>query len=191
MNNLIKLLIGLLILALGVGLSLTQENSSAKPPWVHEIKWLDKPDDAVKIEELLWVDISPYRAEYDIVNISSSSKGGARILRIIATIKETDKPDIYDFTYENGELVKTGYLLEAIPPVYRDEAIGVALGSQEVATSAAGAGMPAVRRILPKTSEKFYVPKTTLSVTWKGISALVDPDEQKVVQVWRESGNIK
>ncbi|HEY9206600.1 MAG TPA: hypothetical protein VIO58_11845 [Candidatus Methanoperedens sp.] len=191
MNNFIKLLIGLLILALGIGLSLTQEQAPVKPSWVHEINWPDKPDDSSKIEELLWVDISPYRAEYEMVNISSGSNGGARILRIIATIKDTDKPDVYDFVYENGELVQTGYLLEAIPPVYRDEAIGIALGSQEVATSVVGAGTPAVRRILPKTSEKFYAPKTMLSVTWKGVSALVDPDERKVAQVWKESGNVK
>ncbi len=191
MNNFTKLLIGLLILSLGIGLSLTREQPPAKPSWVHEIKWLDKPDDATKIEELLWVDISPYRAEYELVNISSSSKGGTRILRIVANIKETGSPDIYDFVYENGELVQTGYLLEAIPPVYRDEAIGIALGNQEVATSVAGAGTPTVRRVLPKTSEKFYAPKTMLSVTWKGVSALVDPDGRKVAQVWKESGNVK
>jgi len=48
-----------------------------------------------------------------------------------------------------------------------------------------------VKRILPGTSQKFYVPKTLLSVTWKGISALIDPDERKVVQVWKESGTVK
>ena len=189
MKTITKFTIGLLILALGIGLSLTQEQSSAKPSWVHEIKWLDKPDDSLKIEELLWVDISPYRTEYELVNISSSSKGKALVLRIIATIKETDNPDIYDFVYENGELLQTGYLLEAIPPVYRDEAIGIALGNQEVATAAVG--NPTVRRVLPTTSEKFYAPKTMLSVTWKGVSALVDPDERKVAQVWKESGNVK
>ncbi|NJD75922.1 MAG: hypothetical protein FIB08_02325 [Candidatus Methanoperedens sp.] len=190
MKTITKLTIGLLILALGIGLSLTQEQSSVKPSWVHEIKWLDKPDDAVKIEELLWVDISPYRAEYELVNISSNSKGNALVLRIIATIKETDSPDIYDFVYENGELIQTGYLLEAIPPQYRDEAIGIALGNQEVAAAAAG-DKPTVRRVLPTTSGKFYAPKTMLSVTWKGVSALVDPDERKVAQVWKESGNVK
>ncbi|CAG0957405.1 hypothetical protein METP3_00615 [Methanosarcinales archaeon] len=46
-----------------------------------------------------------------------------------------------------------------------------------------------VKRILPKTSEKFYLPKTLLSVSWKGISALIDPDERKVVQVWKEGTN--
>ncbi len=189
MRTITKFTIGLLILALGIGLSLTQEQSSAKPSWVHEIKWLDKPDDAIKIEELLWVEISPYRAEYELVNISSSTRGKSLVLRVIATIKETDNPDIYDFVYENGELLQTGYLLEAISPVYRDEAIGIALGSQEVA--AAAAGNPTVRRVLPTTSEKFYAPKTMLSVTWKGISALVDPDERKVAQVWKESGNLK
>ncbi|MCK4730878.1 MAG: hypothetical protein KAT65_00340 [Methanophagales archaeon] len=50
---------------------------------------------------------------------------------------------------------------------------------------------PTVRRVLPETAEKFYVPKTMLSVTWTRfgdnpavVSVLVDPDEGKAVNVW-------
>lgn len=182
----IKFLIGfvVIILTLGIGFSLSQKQPDIKPSWVHQVQWQDKPDDAVKIEELLWAEIAPYRTEYEMVNISSTGNKGLS-LKVIATAKDTDQPDIYDFVYEGGELLPTGYLLEAIPSQYRNEAIGIAIGNQEVAASTASAGIPTVRRILPGTSEKFYAPKTLLSVTWTDISALIDPDERKVVQVWR------
>ncbi len=183
MDTMTKLIIGLLILGVGVQLSLNQEQVTAKPGWVKDVKWQDKPSDAARIEELLWTKISPYMTEYELVNISSINKGESVGLRVIATIKDSDNPDIYDFVYENNELQPTGYLLEAIPPMYRDEAIGIALGDREVAASVTGS--PTVRRVLPKTSEKFYAPKTTLSVSWKGISALVDTDERKVAKVWK------
>ncbi len=191
MNTLTKLTIGLLIIALGIGLSLNQEQSDVKPSWVHEVKWLDKPDDTARIEELLWTEISPYRTEYETVNISASKESNGLALKVIASTKDTNYLDIYDFAYDDNKLVLTGYLLEAIPPMYRDEAIGIALGEQEVASLAASAGIPTVRRILPKTSEKFYAPKILLSVTWKGISALIDPDERKVVKVWKEGSDVK
>ena len=181
MNTKIIFLVGLLLFGLGIGLSLNQERSSTKPVWVHEVVWSDKTDNTDEIEELLWTEISPYRTEYEIVNISSSD-GGKR-LRVIAAAKDSEYPDIYDFTYENDKLLLTGYLLEAIPPVYRNEAIGIALGNQEVAARAMG--NPAVKRILPMTSEKFYAPKTLLSVTWEGTSALVDLEERKVAQIWK------
>ena len=187
MRTLTKIIIGVLILALGIGLSLTQEQPAEKPAWVHEVKWQDVPEDAAKIEKLQWTEISPYRTEYDVVNINSSS-GDDITLNVVATTKDSDNPDIYDFVYENNELLLTGYLLEAIPPVYRDEAIGIALENRDIAASVSGAGMPTVRRILPETSKRFYAPKTMLSVTWKGVSALVDPDERKVVQIWKAGG---
>jgi len=37
-----------------------------------------------------------------------------------------------------------------------------------------------LKRILPKTSEKSIHQKHFLSVTWKGISALIDPDEKEI-----------
>ncbi|MDP2766217.1 MAG: hypothetical protein Q8O41_02025 [Candidatus Methanoperedens sp.] len=183
----IKFGIGLIviILILGIGFSLSQKQSDVKPSWMHQVQWSDKPDDAAKIEELLWTEMTPYRTEYETVNISASTTSEGLRLKVIATAKDADKPDIYDFVYDGNELLLTGYLLEAIPFQYRNEVIGIALGNHEVAASTANAGAPTVRRILPKTSEKFYAPKTLLSVTWGGVSALIDPDEQKVVRVWK------
>ncbi len=185
----IKFVIGLIviILTLGIGFSLSQKQSDVKPSWVHQVHWSDKPDDALKIEELLWAEMTPYRTEYEMANISAETMDKGMSLKVIATSKDADKIDIYEFAYDGNELLLTGYLLEAIPSQYRNEAIGIALGNQEVGASSANEGVPTVRRILPKASEKFYAPKTLLSVTWGGISALVDPDERKVVQVWKAS----
>ncbi len=186
----IKIVIGLIviILTIGIGFSLSQKQPDVKPSWMHQVQWSDKPDGAAKIEELLWTEMMPYKIEYETVNISASTASEGLRLKVIATAKETDNPDIYDFVYDGKELLLTGYLLEAIPFQYRNEAVGIALGNQEVAASVTGSGNPTVRRILPRTSEKFYLPKTLLSVTWKGVSALVDPEERKVVNVWKETG---
>ena len=185
MNTPIKFIIGLTIIlfALGLGLSLNQKRSDSKPEWVHEVEWQNKPADASRIEELLWSEISPYRTEYEKVNISAGDKGSR--LRVIATSKDSEYPDIYDFVYEEGKLLLAGYLLEAIPPEYRNEAIGIALENKEVAASVMGSVSPSVKRILPGTAGKFYAPKTLLSVTWEKISALIDPDEKKVANIWR------
>jgi hypothetical protein len=191
MNTPTKLLIGFALLALGAGLALNSGQSAEKPSWVHEVNWQDKPDGSAKIEELLWNEISPYRTEYETVNISSSAEGKKLRLKVIAAIKESDRPDIYDFVYENESLLMTGYLLEAIPAQYRDEAISTALASSEIATLSIKPGTPTVRRILPKTSEKYYVLKTLLSVTWDGSSALIDPDEHKVVKVWNAATTLE
>ncbi len=194
MNTLIKILIGLTtltILVLGIGFGIYQEQSDSRPAWVHEVNWQGMPNDARAIEELLWNEISPYSTDYETVNITSGKEGNGLRLKVIASTKDSEGLDIYDFTYEGGELLMTGYLLEAVPQSNRDEAIGIALSNREVAESTIASGIPTVRRILPKTAEKYYTPKTLLSVTWKGISALVDPDERKVVQVWKESGNAK
>lgn len=192
MENKTIITIILLIFGLGIGLAFDPVNLNTRPGWIHNVQWLDEqPDNAAKIEELLWVEISPYKTEYEMVNISA--KGDTKELRIkvMATTLDSENPDIYDFVYNNNELLLTGYLLEAVPPMYRNEAIGIALNDRDVATSVRNSGAPSVKRILPKTSEKFYSPKTLLSITWKGISALVDPDERKVVQVWKDSGNVK
>ena len=192
MDKKIIITIILLIVGLGIGLALDQDKSSVRPVWAHNVQWLgEKPDNAQSIEELLWLEIAPYKTEYDIVNISS--KGDANEMRISVTARAVDseKPDIYEYSYQNNELLLTGYLLEAVPQMFRNEAIGIALNDKDLAASIRNSGEPSVKRILPKTSEKFYAPKTLLSVTWKGISALVDPDERKVVQVWRESGTGK
>ncbi len=185
MNTPTKLLIGFALLALGAGLALNAGQSEEKPSWVHEVHWQDKPDGSAKIEELLWNEINPYRTEYETVNISSGAEEKKLRLKVIALIKESDRPDVYDFVYENGSLLMTGYLLEAIPVQYREDAIGAALTNSEITSSLINPSTPTVRRILPKTSEKYYAPKTLLSVTWDGISGLVDPDEHKVVKVWK------
>lgn len=184
MNTQTKLIFGFAILALGAGLAINASQSAEIPSWVHEVHWQDKPDGSAKIEELLWNEVSPYRTEYETVNISAISEGKKLRLKVIAVIKESDRPDIYDFVYEDGNLLLTGYLLEAIPAQYRDDAISTALASSEIATQSIKPGTPTVRRILPKTSEKYYAPKTLLSVTWDGSSALIDPDVHKVVKVW-------
>jgi len=182
----------LLIVGLGIGLALDQEISSVRPVWAHNVQWLgEKPDNAKSIEELLWFEIAPYKTEYDIVNISSKGDANEMRISVIARSVDSEKPDIYDYSYQNNELLLTGYLLEAVPQMFRNEAIGIALNDKDLATSIRNSGEPSVKRILPKTSEKFYAPKILLSVTWKGISALVDPDERKVVQVWREGGTGK
>ncbi|PWB52753.1 MAG: hypothetical protein C3F06_07545 [Candidatus Methanoperedenaceae archaeon] len=179
----------LLILGLGIGLAFDAENSTARPGWVHNLQWPgEQPDNVAKIEELLFLEIAPYKTEYEMVNISSNSDINNIHIRVMATTIDSDNPDIYDFVYENDELLLTGYLLEAIPVRYRNEAITIALNDRDVASSVRNSGDPSVKRILPGTSQKFYVSKTLLSVTWKGISALIDPEEKKVVQVWKESG---
>ncbi len=184
MNTSTKLILGFALLALGAVLAVNANQSAEKPSWVHEVHWQDKPDGSTKIEELLWNEISPYRTDYETVNISARTEGTKLRLKVIATIKESDRPDIYDFVYEEGSLIMTGYLLEAIPVQYRDEAISTALASSEIAALTIKPGTPSVRRILPETSEKYYAPKTLLSITWDGISGLIDPDEHKVVKVW-------
>jgi len=186
-----KLIITILLLALGlgIGLALDQGNSNTRPQWIHNVQWLDdRPDKAARIEEMLFLEIVPYKTEYEMVNISTKTDTNIHI-KVTATTLDSDIPDLYDFVYENNELLMTGYLLEAVPAMYRNDAIGIALNDRDVATSVRNLGVPSVKRILPGTSEKFYAPKTLLSVSWKGISALVDPDERKVVQVWKESTN--
>ena len=190
MNNKIIVTVILLILGLGIGLALDQGNSNVRPEWVHNVQWQgDRPDNAGKIEELLFLEIAPYKTEYELVNISTKGDKNKMDIKVTATTLDSEIPDIYDFVFENNDLLMTGYLLEAIPATYRNDAIGIALTDRDLATSVSNLGVPSVKRILPKTSEKFYLPKTLLSVSWKGISALVDPDERKVVQVWKEGTN--
>ena len=192
MNQGTIITIVLLIIGLGIGLALDPEKTAAKPEWVHDLQWPgDRPDNAAKIEELLFLEISPYKTEYETVNITSNGDSKEMHIRVIATILDSDNPDIYDFVYESNELLLKGYLLEAVPVKYRNEAITIALNDRDVATSVRNSGNPSVKRILSGTSQKFYAPKTLLSVTWNGISALVDPDERKVIKVWKESATVK
>jgi len=57
----------LLIVGLGFGLALDQEKSSTRPGCVHNVQWLgEKPDNVQNIEELLFLEITPYKTEYDM-----------------------------------------------------------------------------------------------------------------------------
>jgi hypothetical protein len=124
------------------------------------------------------------------VNITAKGEDNGLRLRVVGISNSIEYPDIYDFTYSEGTLTRTGYLLEAILPEDRDAAIALAMQDKDFRTASA-AGVPTVRRILPDTSKKYYAPKTLLSVTWQGISVLVDPEERKIANIWKESGSEK
>ena len=114
------------------------------------------------IEELLWFEIAPYKTEYDIVNISS--KGDANEMRISVTARAVDseKPDIYDFAYQNNELLLTGYLLEAVPQMFRNEAIGIALNDKDLATSIRNSRRAFCQKNIAKDIRKVLCPKNTI-----------------------------
>lgn len=147
--------------------------SSTKPDWAHEVNWLGEKPEAI-VEKELWTQITPYRIEYDIVNISAKSESDGLHIRVIGISNAAINPDVYDFTYSDGTLTRTSYLLEALQPHDRDAAIAAAMQKREVMEKGV-LGVPTVRRILPDTSKKYYAAKTLLSVTWTGISVLVDP----------------
>ena len=163
--------------------------SSTKPDWAHDVSWLgDKPDAIVENE--LWTQISPYHIEYDHLNITAKNERDGLHLRVIGISNAAINPDVYDFIYSDGTFTRTSYLLEALLPHDRNAAIAAAMQKKEVMEKGV-TGVPTVRRILPDTSKKYYAAKTLLSVTWTGISVLVDPDEWKVVQVWNENAGVK
>ena len=87
----------------------------------------------------------------------------------------------------------TGYLLEAIPATDRIKALDIVFSQGEEIRQAItqSRSEPTVKRILPQTSEKFYKPKTLLSVTWQDVqvSALVDVDPYTVVEIWNGDEN--
>jgi len=177
-----------LLIILAVMIAGCLNASSTKPDWAHEVNWVgEKPDSTVETE--IWTQISPYHIEYDLVNISAKSESDGLHLRVIGISNAAIYPDVYDFTYSDGTLTRTSYLLEALQPHDRDTAIATAMQKKEVMEKGAP-GIPTVRRILPDTSKKYYAEKTLLSVTWTGISVLVDPAEWKVVQVWNENAGV-
>jgi hypothetical protein len=149
------------------------------------------------VSEVL-AEIMPYRSvKYDRVNISGMKNGEDHDLRVTCFSDACEYPDVYDFTYYGAskQLVQNRYVLEAIPPNERAKAISVALQNEEAAnlmrTNSLESVTPTVRRVLPETAEKFYSPKTMLSVTWtrfgenhEVVSVLVDPDAEKAVEVW-------
>jgi hypothetical protein len=159
--------------------------SSTKPDWAHEVNWLGEKPDSI-VEKELWTQITPYRIEYELLNITAKRESDGLHIRVIGISNAAINPDIYEFTYSDGTLTRTSYLLEAMQPHDRDAAIAAAMQKKEVMEKGVPV-IPTVRRILPDTSKKYYAAKTLLSVTWTGISVLVDPDEWKVVQVWNEN----
>ena len=176
-------------LILGAG-CITDTDDTAQS---YSIVWTDtgtQPADYKAIEAELSHQITACPgAAYGNVTVSASEKDGGTRLHISATSPTCRYPDIYDFVYMNHELLRTGYLLEAIPETTRQDAIGIAMQNPEIAgalSGDAGAGVPTVRRILPETAEEFYAPKTCISVTWAdaSVSALVDMDTRSVVKTW-------
>ena len=137
--------------------------------------------------------VIPYAGtEYENITISASQENDKIRLHVSGVLINSMYPDLYDFTYnyDNNELIRVSYLLEAIPESVRGEAIGIAMQNEQVrnvlSTGMGGSGTPSVKRILAETAVKFYEPKTLLSVTWKenSVSALVDVDTGQVVEVW-------
>ena len=154
----------------------------------YRIIWAGTPPaDHEMIETELSHQIAPHPGMvYDNVTVSPS-ENGVMHLRVSATSSACGYPDLYEFTYQNRELVRTGYLLEAIPESVRQDAIGIAMQDPGIAGALSdGAGVPTVKRILPETSSEFYAAKTCLSVTWidRAVSALVDMDTRRVVETW-------
>jgi len=156
------------------------------------------------VSEVL-AEITPYKGvRYDKVNISAMRNGEDYDLTVICFSDACECQDVYVFTYYGAskQLVQNRYVLEAIPANERAKAISVALQNEEAANLMRANDLesvtPSVRRVLPETAEKFYLPKTLLSVTWTRfgeksvvVSVLVDPDEGKAVNVWSnlEGGN--
>jgi len=143
-------------------------------------------------------EITPYKGvRYDKVNITAMKNGEDHDLRVICFSDACECQDVYVFTYYRAgkELVLNGHVLDAIPAAERAKAISVALQNEEAANllkeNSLESVTPTVRRVLPETAEKFYLPKTLLSVSWTRfgenpavVSVLVDPDEGKAVEVW-------
>ena len=147
-------------------------------------------------------EITPYKGvRYDKVNITAMKNGEDHDLWVICFSDACECQDVYVFTYYRAgkELVLNGHVLDAIPAAERAKAISVALQNEEAANllkeNSLESVTPTVRRVLPETAEKFYLPKTLLSVTWTRfgenpavVSVLVDPDEGKAVEVWSNLG---
>lgn len=167
-------------------------NGSEKSSSGYEITWVSTPPaESAMIETKINQQISPYPGmEYDNVTLSTLREDEKLRIHAIAESSVSRYPDLYDFTYRDGDLIQVGYLLEAVPESVRSEAIGVAMQSESVANALSSDtnvyGASSVKRILPETSEKFHSRKTLISVTWldHSVSALVDMDTREVVQVW-------
>jgi hypothetical protein len=179
-------------LDLDSGLSTTVEFSGAE---------LNEEARTQIVSEVL-AEITPYKGvRYDKVNISAMSNGEDYDFTVICFSDECECQDVYVFTYyrAGNELVLNGHVLDAIPAAERAKAISVALQNEGAANLLRANHLesvtPTVRRVLPETAVKFYLPRTMLSVTWTRfgdnpavVSVLVDPDEWKAVNVWSNLG---
>ena len=164
---------------------------------LENIVWVGTPPEKNDdIGKMIIQQVIPYAGtEYENITISASKENDKLRLHVSGVSANSMHPDLYDFTYDydKNELIRVSYLLEAIPESVRGEAIGIAIQNEQIrnvlSTGMGGSSIPSVKRILPETAEKFYEPKTLLSVTWKdsSLSALVDVDTGQVVEVW--SGN--
>ena len=176
------------------GLSTTAEFSFSGTELNEETK--------TEIVSKVLADITPYKGvRYDKVNITAMKNGEDHDLKVICFSDACECQDVYVFTYYRAgkELVLNGHVLDAIPAAERAKAISVALQNKEAANllkeNSLESVTPTVRRVLPETAEKFYLPKTLLSVSWTRfganpvvVSVLVDPDEEKAVEVWSNLG---
>lgn len=191
MDHLSKLFVAALILMFLIA-GVVCINDSEKSSSGYEVIWVGTPPaESAMIETKLKQQISPYPGmEYDNVTLSASRENDKLRIHTIAESSASRYPDLYDFTYRDGDLIQVGYLLEAIPESVRSEAIGVAMQNEGIAnalsTNTNAYAVSSVKRILPETSEKFYSGKTLISVTWLdySVSALIDMDTGEVVQVW-------
>ncbi|MGP8329515.1 MAG: hypothetical protein ACT6FF_04245 [Methanosarcinaceae archaeon] len=159
----------------------------------NSVVWIGTPPaESEVIEKKIIQQIIPYAGtEYVNITVSASQDNSKLRLHVSGVLANAMHTDLYDFSYNyhNKELTRVSYILEAIPEPVRGKSIGIAMQDEQIRNvlSTMGAyGNPSVKRILPETAEKFYEPKTLISVTWKDIplSALVDVDTGQVVEVW-------
>lgn len=76
------------------------------------------------------------------MNITVKNEGNILHLRVVGISNVIEYPDVYDFTYSEGTLTRTGYLLEAITPQDRDAAIAVAMQDKDFRKLQAQPGFP-------------------------------------------------
>ncbi|MDY0386242.1 MAG: hypothetical protein RBT65_03755 [Methanolobus sp.] len=183
----IAALIVILLFAAAVSINASEKSSSS-----YEFIWVSTaPAEMDMVETKIKQQISPYPGiEYDNITLSASRENDKLRIHAIADSSDSRYSDRYDFRYRDNDLIRVGYVLEAIPESVRSEAIGIAMQNENVASVLGPAtnayGVSSVKQILPETSEKFHTGKTLISVTWldHSLSALVDMDTGGVVQMW-------
>jgi len=159
-----------------------------------------------KIKDAVLNSINPSRGLiYDNINISANRKpGGDEEYEVKATCISSNAPftDKYLFLYipSNDEIILKSYVLMAISERDKISAVNTALNDEEIKQKLRNYKIysePTVKRILSKDSEKYGgVGKTLFSVTWAAqdrmvivISALVDSENDAIVNRWYSEGN--